>query len=400
MRFTSTKQSRAPLHWSCILVALAATSSCLSTNATDSTSESTSDDVETSSESGSNARDEDSGGSNGADTNAQASSDATTGSTSSASSSTSSATDTSTSTSTGTTFGSTGTSSSSTNQSAGDTTGTGDPSTGDDPDPITCPTNASSAGDTTIEVQIGSSTRSYILHVPPAYDGSRPVPLVVDFHPLSGSGQSERNASPYPGQTDPEGVITAFPSGLAGPSGGAWNVGPCCVANTDDVAFARALVADVQARACIDPQRVYAVGFSMGGGMSHYLACHAADLFAAVAPAAFDLLEENVEDCHPERPITVVSFRSTGDPIVPYMGGFSSVVSGMPITFLGAQATFEAWAERNQCNGSPSQDANGCSAYSDCAAGTEVVLCTRQGGGHDYGDAAIGWPILREHTLP
>ena len=42
--------------------------------------------------------------------------------------------------------------------------------------------------------------------------------------------------SPYPAQTDAEGVIMAFPSGKPGPSGGAWNVGPCCVAGVDDVA--------------------------------------------------------------------------------------------------------------------------------------------------------------------
>ena len=61
------------------------------------------------------------------------------------------------------------------------------------------------------------------------------------------------------------------------------------MANVDDVAFARALVAQVSTTACIDPKRVYATGFSMGGGMAHYLACHAADVFAAVAPASFDL---------------------------------------------------------------------------------------------------------------
>ena len=63
---------------------------------------------------------------------------------------------------------------------------------------------------------------------------------------------------------------------------GGWNVGPCCVANVDDVAFAKALVTDVEKVACIDPKRVYAVGFSMGGGMTHYIGCHAADVFAAV----------------------------------------------------------------------------------------------------------------------
>ena len=135
--------------------------------------------------------------------------------------------------------------------------------------------------------------------------------------------------------------------------------------------------------------------------MTHYLGCHAADLFAAIAPAAFDLLEENVGDCEPARPITVVSFRGTSDSIVSYAGGYSSVVSGMPITFLGAEATFETWAEFNQCTGSPSAaDGQGCSTYSECADGVQVTLCTKQGGSHEAGNASIAWPILKQYTLP
>ncbi len=279
--------------------------------------------------------------------------------------------------------------------SSGGATGTGGAST------VTCPAQSLSPGDSTRTITVGGKSRTYVLHVPSSYDGDAPAPLVVDFHPLGGSGPNERSGSPYPAQTDPDGVIMAFPSGLSGPSGGAWNVGPCCVANTDDVAFARALVEDIQTTACIDPKRIYAVGFSMGGGMSHYLACHAADLFAAVAPAAFDLLEENVDDCTPSRPISVVSFRGTSDPVVPYAGGYSAVVSGMPVNFLGAEATFQAWAQKNQCSGSPSaKDSNGCSKYSGCAGGVDVVLCTQQGGSHSPGNASVGWPILKQHVLP
>jgi polyhydroxybutyrate depolymerase len=266
---------------------------------------------------------------------------------------------------------------------------------------VSCPSSVLKAGDTTQTVMVGSTSRSFLLHVPAKYDGSQAVPLVVDFHGMGSSGSMERSSSSYPAQTDPEGVIMAFPTGLPGPSGNSWNVGPCCVANVDDVAFARALVAQVQKSACIDPKRIYAVGFSLGGGMSHYLACHAADLFAAVAPAAFDLLEDNVDECKPARPITVVSFRSTGDPLVKYAGGYSAVVTGMPITFLGAKGTFDKWAQLDQCTGAASaEDAAGCAKYATCAAGVELVLCTKQGGGHDPGNASVAWPILKKHVLP
>lgn len=264
-----------------------------------------------------------------------------------------------------------------------------------------CPMPALKPGDSDGMLTSGGNNRVYKLHVPAAYDGKKAVPLVIDFHGLSGDGKGELGSSPYPAQTDADGVIMAFPTGLPGPSSNAWNVGPCCVKNTDDVAFAKALVAEIAKTACIDAKRVYAVGFSMGGGMSHYLACHAADVFAAVAPAAFDLLKENVDDCKPQRPISVVSFRSTGDGVVNYAGGYSMAVQGMPINFLGAKATFEKWAQLNQCSGAASaEDANGCASYSGCAGGVDVVLCTKQGGTHEPGNAKVAWPLLKMHTLP
>ena len=266
--------------------------------------------------------------------------------------------------------------------------------------PITCPSPALPPGDTTHTVQVGADSRTYVLHVAPAYDGTKPVPLIVDFHGIGSSGSAERDSSPYPAVVDPAGVVMAFPDGMRGPAGTGWNVGPCCVGAVDDVAFARAVVAQIESMACIDPARVYAVGVLTGGGMAHYVACHAADVFAAVAPAAFDLLAENVDGCTPPRPITVISFRGTADSRVPFAGGPSSLVPMMSLTFLGAQGTFEAWARIDRCVGAASApDANGCSSYAGCAGGVEVILCTKEGGREEPGDASIAWPVLARHTL-
>lgn len=267
-------------------------------------------------------------------------------------------------------------------------------------EPPSCPTPALAAGDSTRTVTVNRKSRSYVLHVPQAYDGRSPVPLVLDFHGIGSSAASERTSSPYPAALDPEGVIMAFPDGLDGPAGAAWNVGPCCVKDVDDVAFARAVVDQVRDLGCIDSTRIYAVGVLTGGGMAHYLACRAADVFAAAAPAAFDLLKENEDECTPSRPITVISFRGTADSRVPYEGGPSSLVPGMPITFLGAEGSFEKWAEIDRCVGPASApDANGCSAYSGCSGGAEVILCTKQDGREKPGDPSIAWPVLKRHTL-
>ncbi len=266
--------------------------------------------------------------------------------------------------------------------------------------PVSCPMPALSPGDQNLTLRVGSVTRSYVLHVPAAYDGSRPVPLIVDYHGVGSSGTAELSSSPYPAVTDPEGVIMAFPDGMSGPAGTAWNLGPCCVADVDDLAFSRALVAEISKTACMDPTRVYAVGILTGGGMAYQVACHAADVFAAVAPAAFDLLEENADDCRPSRPITEISFRGTAVSRVPYEGGSSALVPGMPITFLGAEATFARWAQIDGCTGSPSnEDSNGCAFHTNCRDSVEVILCTKQDGREDPGDPSIAWPILNRHSL-
>lgn len=62
--------------------------------------------------------------------------------------------------------------------------------------------------------------------------------------------------------------------------------GSCCgfaaQQDLDDVEFVRTLVNKLAEELCIDGDRVYAMGFSNGGFLSHRLACEASDLVAAI----------------------------------------------------------------------------------------------------------------------
>ena len=254
-----------------------------------------------------------------------------------------------------------------------------------------------------MSVTVDGKKRTFIMHVPDAYKGDKPVPLVVDYHPIGGSGDGQYSGTTYKSQTDPEGVISLYPDGTAKGGGGmmgnmpGWNVGPCC-SNDDDVKFSRAMIDAVKEIACIDPQRIYATGFSMGGGMSNHVACFMSDVYAAVAPAGMDLNKTNSAQCKPERPIAVINFRGTNDGTCRYEGGDSGFNDGL--NFLGAQGTFKFWAEKNGCEGSPTKNSNNCEEYSNCKDGVKVVLCTKQNGGHEQGDGKIGWPFLKQFTLP
>jgi len=254
------------------------------------------------------------------------------------------------------------------------TTGDGADSTGDDPPPVACETASLFApgNHTGITINVDGTSRSYDLFVPASYDPRAQAPLVLNFHGLLGTPSQQADFSQFNASANDHVMLVAYPEGQRQ----SFNAGACCGAassnNVDDVAFARAIVQDVEAKMCVDPQRIYATGMSNGGHMAHRLACEASDVFAATASVAGVL--SLVGLCTPSRPISMLQFHGTADTIVGY-DSFPSVVPMM-----------EAWAARNGCGPVPEitfdQGDVLCESWPGCDAGVEVTLCTVEGGGH------------------
>lgn len=230
---------------------------------------------------------------------------------------------------------------------------------------------------------VDGANRQYLIHVPPTYDGKTAVPLVVDIHGLTSTDTAQAGLSGWRAKADQENFIVVHPQGL----NNSWNGGELCCGQSqangvDDEGFMRALVKEMGTSACIDPKRVYATGLSNGGAMSHLLACQTADIFAATAPVS---MGNGAQPCEPKRPISVVMFRGTADPLVAFEGG----------TFPSAAADFEQWKTLNKCEGTPTASRGTCETYSQCAGGTEVTLCAIEGAGHVLYDAAAtaGAPV-------
>jgi len=245
--------------------------------------------------------------------------------------------------------------------------------------------------------------RKVIVKFPSGYRGDKPTPLLINYHPIMGSAAQWEGGSQTAKAALSDGAIVAFMDGAQGPMGQAWNVGPCCT-DADDVKFTRDFIKEITSKACVDPKRIYAAGFSMGGGMSNYVGCYLADVIAAAAPSAFDLAKEVVDagKCKPARPFPILNFRGTQDNIVMYNGGLSQVVAGKPITFLGAKNNMKEWAKMNGCTGNPKSNTpgNNCEMYENCNGGAKVGLCTINGGGHAEGDGRMGWNFLKQFSLP
>ena len=74
-----------------------------------------------------------------------------------------------------------------------------------------------------------------------------------------------------------------------------------------------------------------------------------------------------------KRPITVIAFRGTVDPLVPYAGGASRPPIGLNVTVhsLGAEKTLQRWEQLNGCTGTPVVMGGGCKTYTQCKGGSE-----------------------------
>ena len=257
-------------------------------------------------------------------------------------------------------------------------TGTGTGAGGSTPS-AGCENGTALAGDETITVMHGGVERSYNLHLPPSYDGSTELPLVLNFHGFTSDPGQQALFSGMSPHADANGYAVAYPQGI----GNSWNGGAICCGDAaammvDDVDFARLVVADIASRACIDQKRVYSTGMSNGGFMSHRLACEASDLVAAIAPVDGILGIPNGE-CNPSRNVPIIHFYGTEDPLVQYSW---------------AQLANEFWVGHHVCGEEPPEittevGAATCETWSACAEGAQITFCSIEGMGHCWPGQAV-----------
>ncbi len=226
--------------------------------------------------------------------------------------------------------------------------------------------------------------REYLLYVPKSYDRSKPTPLVMNLHTSMSWPSSSMAISQWNLVADENGFIVVYPAGTGrGPK--SWEMtGSETPTRMPDVIFISELIDKLEASYNIDKTRIYANGMSNGGGMAYVLSCTMSDRIAAVGMVSAGLYPE-WGWCTDHRPVPVIAFHGTADPICPYHGGKSKFGDDI---FPSVPDFMANWSRRNQCGPHPIQSAVAPDVtrleYSNCANDASVTLYTVKGEGHQW----------------
>ena len=174
-----------------------------------------------------------------------------------------------------------------------------------------------------ISINHDGLNREYVLHVPDAYNGDDPVPLVFNLHGGSGTATGQRYVSEMDQVADSAGFIVVYPQGSFVNGYSYWNsmiATEGSKGTADDVGFISILIDEISSNYNIDVSKVYACGYSNGGDMAISLACYLSDKITAVAPVAGLMSQESDSLCEPNQTTGVFIINGTGDNERPYNG--------------------------------------------------------------------------------
>jgi polyhydroxybutyrate depolymerase len=184
------------------------------------------------------------------------------------------------------------------------------------------------SGDHDETLQFGGITRTFIVHVPGAFDPHRKTALVIMLHGRGGSGARVERNTGWDRMADRENFLAVFPDATLESPGEPgdfmrnprrWIYASDAGAHqTDVIGFIAALIDYMERSYGADPRRVYVTGFSNGGSMTWQIGAKLTSRIAAIAPVSGTL---QVKDAKLTSAMPTMFIIGTADPLNPLSGG-------------------------------------------------------------------------------
>jgi len=217
--------------------------------------------------------------------------------------------------------------------------------------------------DQSYTLDVAGVAREYIVSLPTNYASSTPYRLVFAWHGRTGTAaQIARNFYGLK-MRGADSTIFVAGQGLGTDADAADTGWPNT--NGRDVAFVRALVDSLGQSLCIDRSRIFSVGMSYGGIMSHTLGCQMGDVFRAIAPIAGAFFGGGRGA--PECTGAVAAWMAHGS-------------ADEDVTPENGATARDLWLTQNGCGEATAPaPPSPCVAYEGCSAGHPVHWCLHPG---------------------
>jgi len=153
---------------------------------------------------------------------------------------------------------------------------------------------------------------------PPGWDGRSPLPTGLFFHGFRGSAADGMADADLRRDFADAGILLILPDGQDGTWAHQSAPRLASPGARDEIAFVRAILADIHTRWPVDDRNLFASGFSQGASLVWDLACRGGG-FRAYIPIAGDFWEPYPTEC-PAGPANLLHFHGLADPTIPLEG--------------------------------------------------------------------------------
>lgn len=238
-----------------------------------------------------------------------------------------------------------------------------------------------------------SLTRNYKVYLPVNFNPFGTYSLVINMHGYTSTAAAQEAYTDFNVIADSANIIVVYPDGISN----SWNSGWSSPyhSGVNDVGFISALIDTMLLNYPINSCKVYAIGMSNGGFMSHRLACELENKIAAIAGVTGMLADSVAFYCQTTRTVPIMQIQGNNDPVVNF--------NGSAFAYRSYNDMITWWYNHNGCISSPTifnypninlidNSTAELSIFNNCNGNSKIYALKILNGGHTWPGGSVDIP--------
>jgi polyhydroxybutyrate depolymerase len=230
------------------------------------------------------------------------------------------------------------------------------------------------------EIGVGGVVHTFEVVAPTGLSqpGRRRAPVIVLFHGFASTAANIIATSGLGEMAAANGVVLVAPQAVGEPTG--WHIDQ---PEFNDGEFTDAVLAQIRASQCVDPDMIWLAGFSAGSAWTGVYGCNHTDEIAGL------LMHSGLAPpiCPADSTPNIYIVHGVADPFVPFAGGSQTVGTGT-VLLQPVPESAAGWATTAGCDETPSVrsvgDQDTITTWSGCRGGRTVMFQAVAGLGHAW----------------